>query len=257
MHTPKRFAALLAAAVSSIGLWAVSAQASTFTFNDEYYVSSLSEFHTLFGTTATGYSTAGIYQITNTANPTITRLGNGSSVPGEYVQNTTPNANQSLALFGWGQSLNNGSQVADVYNRVNPAGGSLYFQYLVGGVTTAFTFNGFDLSGSSQSSNLTFTLEGLGSSNNILDSLVLSISGNKFQTETLDWVGVSSVEIVSTASLPVNWGTGTLLMDNIEINDPIQQSATPEPSSLALFGTGILFLSVCAFRPKRPVAVKA
>jgi hypothetical protein len=36
-----------------------SAQATTFTFSDEYYVTNLATFHNLFGATTTGYGTSG------------------------------------------------------------------------------------------------------------------------------------------------------------------------------------------------------
>jgi hypothetical protein len=169
-------------------------------------------------------------------------LGNGSSVPGEYIQNTTPNAVDELVLFGWGQSLNNGQQVAIVYNTADPVNGTnTYFQYKVGGVTAPFTFNGFDLKGATSNSHLQFTLEGLDSANDVLDSAIMTVTGNSFQTETLDWTGITTVEIASTLSLPVNWGSGTLYMDNIEINNPV--NSTPEPSTLVLLGMGLLALS--------------
>jgi hypothetical protein len=241
MRKPNYFTAALIAAASLAGLCSVPAQATTFTFSDEYYVNSSSEFHTLFGASATGYGTAGIYQETNTTTPTITKVGSGTGVGGEYIQNTTPNANDKLALIGWGQSLNNGQQVASVFNLQNPYNGSvLYFQYTVGGSSTAFTFNGFDLKGINSSANLTFTLEGLDLSNNVLDTAVLHVVGNTFTTETLNWVGVSTVEIVSTGALPINWGSGTLYMDNVEINDPVP--SVPEPASLLLLGTGLAML---------------
>jgi hypothetical protein len=61
-----------------------------FNFTDEYYVSTLAQYNTAFGTTA-GYNGAGIYQKTNTTTPTVTELHANSSssyqpVPGEFVQ---------------------------------------------------------------------------------------------------------------------------------------------------------------------------
>jgi hypothetical protein len=82
-------AILALATVAAVVGFVQHAGATLANFNNEYYVSSSSEFNSLFGTTA-GYSTAGIYQETATGTtPTITRLGS-SGAPGEFVQNTTP-----------------------------------------------------------------------------------------------------------------------------------------------------------------------
>jgi hypothetical protein len=241
MNSCRRSTVVLVAVLSMAGICAMPAHATSFTFSDEYYISSSTAFYSTFGTSL-GYSSAGIYQETNSGNPTITRLGNGSSVPGEFIQNSTPNAADELALFGWGQSLHNGQQVAIVYNTADPINGAnTYFQYKVGGVTAPFTFNGFDLKGATANSNLQFTLEGLDSANHVLDSAILTVTGNSFQTETLDWTGITTVEIASTLSLPVNWGSGTLYMDNIEINNPVDP--VPESSTLVLLGMGLLALS--------------
>jgi hypothetical protein len=232
----------------------VPLRASTFGFNDEYYVSSLSQFHSTFGASASGYSSPGIYQETNSVTPIITRIGSGSSsaVPGEYVQNTTPNLNQELVLNGWGQSLNNGQQVANVYNLQNPqSGADLYFKYDVAGSATSFNFNSIDLRGSSPTANLSFTLEGLDASNDILYSAILNVVGNTFTTETLNWAGVTTVEFASTASLPVNWNLASLYMDNVTINDPLP--AVPEPSSLTFLGLGLLVLGL-VYRNREPQA---
>jgi len=198
-------------------------KATTFTFDDEYYIGTgkSSTYSSIFGTTA-GYGTAGIYQQTQDAahgGVIVTKLSNGSSVPGEYVQDTS--LGQELALFGWSQSLNNGQQVGSVYNLNNPINGTnTYFRYTVGGATTPFTFNGFDLRGSFSTINLSFTLQGyLGGA--LVDSDVLNVTGNTFSTFTENWLNVDTIEIVSTAGLPVNWGSGTLYMDNVEINDRV------------------------------------
>jgi len=219
----------------------------TFTFSDMYYVDSLTTFHSIFGATTTGYGTAGIYQETNTTTPIVTKLSNGSGVPGEYVENTTPNATDELTLNGWSQSLSNGQQVAEVYNLDNPLNGVvLYFQYKTGvtstssGNTTPFTFNSFELSGSSPAANLSFTLEGL-SGGAVVDTAVLTVTGNTLTTFTENWTNVDTVEIVSTTSLPVNWGSGALYMDNVTINNTVP---TPEPTSIALLVTMLGALSV-------------
>jgi hypothetical protein len=247
--------ALMIAAVMAI--WSAPVQATTFNFNDMYYVSSLTTFHSIFGAATTGYGTAGIYQETNTTTPTVTKLSNGSGVPGEYVENTTTNATQFLSLNGWSQSLNNGQQVASVYNLGNPTNGAIYFQYRVGttsgsaagGTLTPFTFNGFDLRGATANANLSFTLEGfLGG--NLVDSAILNVTGNSFQTFTENWLNVDTVEIVSTGTLPVNWGSGTLYMDNVKINDSF--SAVPVPPSAMLLGTGLLGLVGLGWRRKKP-----
>jgi hypothetical protein len=238
--------AILAAAQEQV-------RAEIFNFNDEYYLSSGTALSTVFPG-ATGNSSGGIYQETNTTTPIVTKLaGVTSSIPGEYVQNTATNATQFLSLTGWGQSLNNKQQVASVYNLTNPFNGTvLYFQYRVGttsgsgagGTLTPFTFNSFDLRGSSPTANLNFTLQGyLGG--NLVDSAILNVTGNTFSTFTESWPNIDTVEIVSTTSLPVNWGSGTLYMDNVKINDP---KDVPEPSTLALACIGAIGMIVFARR---------
>ena len=119
-----------------------------------------------------------------------------------------------------------------MYNRTNPLNGAvLYMQYQVGGANTAFTFNSFDLRGP----NLPFTVEGF-RGGVLEDSTVLSASNN-FSTYALNWANIDTVEIVSTSSLPVNWGSGTLYMDNVVLNNPVE--SIPEPASLALLGMGL------------------
>jgi hypothetical protein len=238
---------------------APSAHATTFSFGDEYYLApttrpttSTSQWaQTIFGTT-NGVGSPGVYQGNNGANSTqIVNVGSSNgSVSGEWALSNGAFTNQFLSLSGWGQSLNSGQQVADVYNRTSPSNGSvLYFQYMVSGAATPFTFNGFDLHMNGNGTQTSFTLEGLDASSHVLDSSVLTVTGNftnTYTTETLDWTGVTTVEIVSTPSLPVNWGSGTMYMDNVEINDPV--SPVPEPVSMAILGSGLVGLGVARRR---------
>jgi hypothetical protein len=83
----------------------------------------------------------------------------------------------------------------------------------------------------------------------------MTVTGNSLQTETLDWTGITTVEIASTLSLPVNWGSGTLYMDNIEINNPV--NSTPEPSTLVLLGMGLLALSYARRVYGKTISVKS
>ena len=83
----------------------VPAYADTvFTFTDEDYVSTLAQFHTAFGATTTGFTVAGLIKDQHTT-PTVTLLHANSSasyqmVPGEFVQNTSPNASTAIVLSG-------------------------------------------------------------------------------------------------------------------------------------------------------------
>ena len=127
-----------------------------------------------------------------------------------------------------------------MYNLQNPINGSnTYFRYTVGGATTAFTFNSFDLRGSTPTANLNFTVHGyLGGV--LADTAILNVTGNTFATFTENWANVDTVEIDSTSSLPVNWGSGTLYMDNVVLNNVV----TPEPATTALVGTVLVALGI-------------
>jgi hypothetical protein len=223
--------------------------ATIYAFDDMYYVNSVTTFRSIFGSSATGYGTSGTYQKTLTSPLTIQKVGTGVNEGGEWILDASPT--QFLALTGWGQSLNNGQQVANVYNTTNPLNGTvLYFQYKLGGSVTAFNFNSFDLRGSNVNANLQFTLQAYDGTNNLLDTAPLSVTGNTFQTHTLNWTNVTTVEVVSTGSLPVNWGSGTLYMDNVTINETVQ-SPIPEPASILMLGTSLLGIAASRKRIRR------
>jgi hypothetical protein len=243
-----------ALAVTAAVAWCNPAQATTLNFDNEYYVSASGEFSTLFPG-ASGYGTAGIYQETNTSTPTVTKLATGGA-PGEYVQNTTPNANQGISLTGWGISANNGTPLANnVYNLQNPANGTvLYMQFKSGvtppfistGTTTPYNFNSIQFRGATANANLNFTLEGF-SGGVLQDTALLDVTGNTFTTFTENWANIDTVEIVSTASLPVNWGSGTLYLGAVEYNAPIAP-AVPELSTWAMIVLGFAGMGLLGFR---------
>jgi hypothetical protein len=246
----------LAVTLTSV-IWCGPSQATTcgsgtsFGFCDEYFVSTLAEFHTRFGSTTTGYNTPGIYQETNTTTPTVVQLTAQSTgyqpVPGEFVQNTTPNASTGLLLHGWsfnffsnGQQLSNGANSVSngPNNNFNPgtSGTGLNFQYLTGdmsgslsnGTVTAFNINSIVVD--STNTAVSFKIEGLvgGPGGTVVDTANESLNfALSQQTVNLNWTGVDTVAITDFGG-----PAGTLLLQNVNL--------TPVPAPAPLIGHGLL-----------------
>jgi hypothetical protein len=199
---------------------------------------------------ATGATTDPSTQIVKVGGPVDGAIGGEFELAGSPGSSTF--TNNFLALTGWAQSLDVTQQVASVYNLTDPLNGSvLYFQYRTGqtavttGTTTPFKFVSFDLHGAT-SAELQFTVEGfLGGV--VKDSTVITLASSAFQTFTENWNNIDTVEIVSTSTLPVNWGSGTLYMDNIVI-DGVTTGAVPETSTWVMMVAGFAGLGFMGCR---------
>jgi hypothetical protein len=239
-----------------------SAQATTFTFGDEYRVSTLAEFHTLFGATTTGYNTPGIYQETNTSTPTVIQLtthGTGyQPVPGEFVQN---DGSSALLLNGWsenlstnGQRLNNGtnSVFQGVNNSVVPGlnGTGLNFQYLTGasdnpstgvmtGTVTAFNVNSVVLDSSFTA--IGFIIEGfLGGSLVDTANESLNFASGQQTVSFASLAGWTNPLVDTVVFTDIGGSAGALVLQNVNISAAVP---APAPGGLSVFlaAGGVLF----------------
>lgn len=124
-------------------------------------------------------------------------------------------------------------------------------------------FNGFGNPASFSATSGTFTLNSFYLTSAINDGLTVVATGllggvvedtETFDVstfgptlETLGWTGLSAVSFVSSGGTPdptavaSNYQAGTqFVLDNVTINATVPVTVTPEPSSFALLGTGIL-----------------
>ncbi|MDR3556535.1 MAG: PEP-CTERM sorting domain-containing protein [Syntrophobacteraceae bacterium] len=223
------------AVAAAVVIWCAPAQAVTFGFDDIWYLSSGTAFSSVVTGASGSASSTGYWQETQTASGggiAFTRLSNGSGVPGEFVQNTSNGS--GLSLTGWTQSSSNKQLVDYVFN-VNSTNG--YFRYTTGdtggylttGTPTSFTFNSFQLKGGG-----TYTF--VGDNQNFQPiagySATVTLNGN-WQTFTENWTNVYQIYFTSWPG-----GSNGIEMDEVHINDPI-----PEPSTLLLFGGGLVGLA--------------
>lgn len=252
--------ATLAMIAAGIALGMSEAQATIFTFSDEYYVSTLAEFRTLFGSATTGYTSTGVYQLISPGN--VVNLGSSRATAGEFTAGTTTSG---ISVSGWQSSalIPNGGAVGYVIS--NPST-TLSFQYktgitnssLSGGTVTAFNLNSINLSTIQSGIATGYYVEGL-LGGTVVDSLLVQTNGNEDATNggpyvnspivTFNWTDIDTVQFcASNGTTCTPWPNGgTLDMTNINIS-PYTAPALPEPASLALLGLGLAGLGFGARR---------
>jgi hypothetical protein len=252
------------------------ARATTFGFQDEYYVNTQTEFNTLFGAGTAGYSTPGVYQKTNSTTPTVVQLsahGTGEQqVTGEFIQNGTPNVNAGIALSGWGKTGANGGVVGSVYTQGTFQNTLSGFQYktgittssLSGGTATAFNLNSIDLVTSDQYTSTGYTIRGLlngvvvdqeNVSTNFYGNTVNSVTTSG-PTLAFNWTDIDTVLFgYFNGTSFVAWpNDGVLFMDNINIDPYSAPIPTPEPCTMLLLGSGFLGFGAYGKRRKNKLA---
>jgi hypothetical protein len=217
-----------------------------FTFDDLYYINgggsapnittTRNSLTAKFGTFTqfSGNLTAGsgVFQgngtcvLTNCLGSTnVQRIGGRfGDVSGEFVLNNSAFTNEELTTNGFTATTTNGNQVGSVFNSGQS---TAFLRDVVGGATQIFTFNSFVLSGSG-----TITFRGELNLNPVAGDLATINLTSTPMLYTFNWAGIDTVDFFNGF---IN--SDQVTMDNVTINVPV---ATPEPTTLALLGSGLL-----------------
>jgi len=265
-----------ALAITAAITWCDPAHAVTFNLQDEYWIKAGTSFSSVFGAGVSGSAaTQGVYQETTTGGtPIVTQLTtttftsgfHNAPVPGEFVQNSTPNASAGLLLNGWESTLinysstsklqiNNGGSgaqgaVTGVLNTVNPGlnGTGLNFQYVTavtGGNLSTGTLTDFNLNSMQIDSTATasgFVIEGL-RNGVVVDTATVSYNFyNGFVTfSPVGWTNIDTVALTDG-----NWSAGTMAIRDINIDPYV--AAVPELSTWAMVILGFAGIGFLGYR---------
>jgi len=242
----------------AFGGLSLAAQAITYDFSVVYDINTQAQFNSVFGTGTAGFTTAGLYEETNTATKTVVQVGSGaSSAPitlnTVFAQNSSPSNQLAFTSFGTNPSaIFPGSPLSNAPGVVPPAPTWQYVQTTstttasfvdkVGGVATPFSLDSIGLA-NPQSSNGSFsvTIEGfLGGS--LVASQPFTIPGNvvggngntgvpaSVQIFTLTAPGFGDVDKIEVLPLGANVNVNDITTDSVAVPDG--------GSTLVLLGMG-------------------